>query len=72
MNISGFLETQYHNQAKEDYELEKILPRVHCRYIFLFLWGWLLNGVLLKDVYAANAKSLADAKEMLSLFPLDH
>ena len=21
-------------------------------YIFLFLWGWLLNGVFLKDVYA--------------------
>ena len=21
-------------------------------YIFIFFWGWLLNGVLLKDIYA--------------------
>jgi len=30
-------------------------------YIFIFFWGWLLNGVLLKDIYV-NAKSLAVAK----------
>jgi hypothetical protein len=28
-------------------------------YIFMFAWGWLLNGVLLKDVYA-EAASLFD------------
>jgi len=37
-------------------------------YIFLFLWGWLLNGVLLKDVYAQTPNLWRTQSEMLSLF----
>ena len=37
-------------------------------YIFLFLWGWLLNGVLLKDVYAQTPNLWRSQSEMMSLF----
>jgi len=37
-------------------------------YIFLFLWGWLLNGVLLKDVYAQTPNLWRTQSEMMSLF----
>jgi hypothetical protein len=37
-------------------------------YIFLFLWGWLLNGVLLKNVYAETAHLWRPESEMRSLF----
>jgi hypothetical protein len=38
------------------------------RYIFLFLWGWLLNGVLLKDIYAQTPNLWRTQTEMLSFF----
>jgi len=37
-------------------------------YIFLFLWGWLLNGVFLKDVYAETPSLWRSQNEMMSLF----
>jgi hypothetical protein len=37
-------------------------------YIFLFVWGWLLNGVLLKDVYAETPNLWRTESEMMSLF----
>src|SRR5499427_8605763 len=37
-------------------------------YVFLFLWGWLLNGVLLKDVYAETPNLWRPQSEMMSLF----
>ena len=37
-------------------------------YIFLFLWGWLLNGVLLKDVYAKTPNLWRTQSEMLGFF----
>jgi hypothetical protein len=37
-------------------------------YIFLFVWGWLVNGVLLKDVYAESAHLWRPESEMRSLF----
>ena len=37
-------------------------------YIFMFLWGWLLNGVLLKDVYAETPNLWRSQSEMMSLF----
>jgi len=37
-------------------------------YIFLFVWGWLVNGVLLKDVYAESARLWRPESEMRSLF----
>lgn len=37
-------------------------------YIFLFLWGWTLNGVVLKDVYAQFAGLFRSRPEMASLF----
>lgn len=37
-------------------------------YIFIFFWGWLLNGVLLKDVYAQTPNLWRSQNEMMSLF----
>jgi hypothetical protein len=37
-------------------------------YIFMFLWGWLLNSVLLKDVYAETPNLWRPQSEMMSLF----
>jgi hypothetical protein len=35
-------------------------------YIFMFLSGWLLNGVLLKDVYAETQNLWRPQSEMMS------
>jgi hypothetical protein len=37
-------------------------------YIFMFIWGWLLNGVVLKDVYAQWQNLFRSRDEMMSLF----
>jgi hypothetical protein len=37
-------------------------------YIFMFAWGWLLNGVVLKDVYAETPNIFRPQAEMMSLF----
>src|SRR6266403_5149382 len=37
-------------------------------YIFIFLWGWLLNGVLLKDIYVQTPNLWRSQDEMMSLF----
>ena len=37
-------------------------------YIFTFFWGWLLNGILLKDIYAETPNLWRSQSEMLSLF----
>ncbi len=37
-------------------------------YIFIVLWGWLLNGVLLKDIYAQTPNLWRSQSEMMSLF----
>src|SRR6266542_1493048 len=37
-------------------------------YVFIFLWGWLLNGVLLKDVYAETPNLWRPKDETKSLF----
>jgi hypothetical protein len=37
-------------------------------YVFIFVWGWLLNGVLLKDVYAQTPNLWRSQSEMMSLF----
>jgi len=37
-------------------------------FIFTFFWGWLLNGVLLKDVYAQTPGLWRSQSEMMSLF----
>jgi hypothetical protein len=37
-------------------------------YIFLFVWGWLFNGVFLKDVYAETPNLWRSQSEMASLF----
>src|SRR6058998_1376129 len=37
-------------------------------YVFMFLWGSLLNGVLLKDVYAETPNLWRSQSEMMSLF----
>src|SRR5216110_4079241 len=37
-------------------------------YVFIFAWGWLLNGVFLKDVYAETPNRWRSQSEMMSLF----
>src|SRR4029434_10537963 len=37
-------------------------------YIFLFVWVWLVNGVLLKDIYAQTPNLWRTQSEMLSFF----
>src|SRR4029450_5849450 len=37
-------------------------------YIFIFFWGWLLNGVLLKDIYVQTPNLWRPQSEMMSLF----
>ena len=37
-------------------------------YVFMFLWGWLLNGVLFKDVYAETPNLWRSQSEMMTLF----
>ena len=37
-------------------------------YVFIFVWGWLLNGVFLKDVYAQAPNLWRSQSEMMSLF----
>jgi hypothetical protein len=37
-------------------------------YIFIFFWGWVLNGVVLKDVYAQTPNLWRPQSEMMSLF----
>src|SRR5438477_10477418 len=37
-------------------------------YIFIFFWGWLLNGVLLKDIYAQTPNLWRSQTEMMGLF----
>ena len=37
-------------------------------YVFMFAWGWLLNGVFLKGVYAQTPSLWRSQSEMMSLF----
>jgi hypothetical protein len=37
-------------------------------YIFIFFWGWLLNGVLLKDIYTETQHLWRPPSETMSLF----
>ncbi len=37
-------------------------------YIFMFLWGWLLNGLLLKDIYTETPNLWRSQTEIMSLF----
>ena len=37
-------------------------------YVFIFFWGWLLNGVLLKDIYAETPNLWRSQSEMMALF----
>ena len=37
-------------------------------YVFLFFWGWLVNGVVLKDVYAETPNLWRSQNDMMSLF----
>ena len=37
-------------------------------YVFIFFWGWLLNGVLLKEIYAQTPNLWRPQSETMSLF----
>jgi len=48
--------------------MKRFLLAFIAAYVFLFFWGWLLNGVFLKDVYAQTPNLWRSQSEMMSLF----
>jgi hypothetical protein len=48
--------------------MKRFLLAFIAAYVFLFIWGWLLNGVFLKDVYAQTPNLWRTQSEMMSLF----
>lgn len=48
--------------------MKRFLLAFLAAYIFMFLWGYFLNGVVLKDVYAEAASLFRPRNEMASLF----
>ena len=48
--------------------MKRFLLAFIAAYVFIFFWGWLLNGVVLKDVYAQTPNLWRSQSEMMSLF----
>ena len=48
--------------------MKRFLLAFIAAYVFLFFWGWLLNGVFLKDVYAQTPNLWRSQSEMMGLF----
>jgi hypothetical protein len=48
--------------------MKRFIIAFFAAYIFLFVWGWLLNGVVLKDVYAETPNLWRTQSEMIALF----
>jgi len=48
--------------------VKRFIVAFFAAYIFIFFWGWLLNGVLLKDIYAQTPTLWRSQSEMMSLF----
>ena len=48
--------------------MKRFLLAFVAAYIFMFVWGWLLNGVVLKDVYTETPNIFRAQAEMMSLF----
>jgi len=48
--------------------MKRFLIAFVAAYIFMFVWGSLLNGVVLKDVYAETPNIFRPQAEMMSLF----
>jgi hypothetical protein len=48
--------------------MKRFITAFIAAYVFIFVWGWLLNGVLLKDVYPQTPNLWRPQSEMMSLF----
>ena len=48
--------------------MKRFIAAFVAAYVFIFLWGWLLNGVLLKDFYAQTPNLWRPQSETMSLF----
>jgi hypothetical protein len=48
--------------------MKRFIVAFAAAYIFIFLWGWLLNGVFLKDIYVQTPNLWRSQSEMMSLF----
>jgi len=48
--------------------MKRFIIAFFAAYIFLFVWSWLLNGVVLKDVYAETPNLWRTQSEMMALF----
>ena len=65
MKISG-AGAQQKRQQKEI--MKRFILAFIAAYVFIFFWGWLLNGILLKDIYAETPNLWRSQSEMMSLF----
>jgi hypothetical protein len=48
--------------------MKRFITAFIAAYIFMFFWGWLVNGVFLKDIYAETPNLWRSQSEMMSLF----
>jgi hypothetical protein len=48
--------------------MKRFLLTFIAAYVFIFFWGWLLNGIVLKDVYAETPTLWRPQSEMMALF----
>jgi hypothetical protein len=48
--------------------MKRFILAFFAAYIFIFLWGWLLNGIVLKGVYAETPNLWRTQSEMMGLF----
>jgi hypothetical protein len=48
--------------------MKRFITAFIAAYIFMFFWGWLVNGVFLKDIYAETPNLWRSQGEMMSLF----
>jgi hypothetical protein len=48
--------------------MKRFIVAFFAAYIFIFVWGWLLTGVLLKDIYTQTQNLWRPPSETMSLF----
>jgi hypothetical protein len=48
--------------------MKRLILAFIAAYVFIFFWGWLLNGLLLKDIYAETPNLWRSQSEMIGLF----
>ena len=57
-----------HSDSTISNDMKRFIFAFIAAYVFIFVWGWVLNGVFLKDVYAQTPNLWRSQSEMMSLF----